>query len=212
MDIFINYNDDNDSIKIPILPESFEISASQNNTSLYIHNLGEINLKGKRGLYAVSFESFFPHQRYQFAHDSYHNPYTYYCKKLKSLFENNKTVHLVITDTDINMYCTIESFTHGEEDRNGDVKYSISFKEYRELTKQQRTSTKQKETSYVWKKGDTWSKVVKKCTGSSNNWKTIRKNNKSVVTKAVKAYKKKHKLVKKIDEAKALVGYKVVIK
>lgn len=205
MDIYLNWDNEEKSMLLPINPSSFEISGSQNNQSVYIHNLGEINLKGKRGLYSITLESFFPAQEYDFSHGEYHDPYDYYCKKLKNLYEQNKTVHLIITDTDINMFCTIESFTHGEADRSGDVKYSLTLKEYREITASKRMSTKKKEISYTWKKGDTWSKVVKKHLGSSSTWKQVRKSNMSVINKA----KRKHP---KAKEAAALVGYKVVIK
>jgi hypothetical protein len=205
LNISISWNDEENSIILPVNPESFEISGAQNNTSLYIHNLGEINLKGKRGLYEIAMESFFPAQKYAYHHGKHHDPYDYYCKKLTNLYEKNETVHLVITETDINMYCTIESFAHGEAERNGDVKYKISFKEYRESASAKRVSTKKKETSYTWKSGDTWSKVVKKKLGSSKTWKTVRKNNSDVIKKA----KKKHPKKKEKD---ALAGYKVVIK
>lgn len=205
MDIYLNWDNEEKSMLLPINPSSFEISGSQNNQSVYVHNLGEINLKGKRGLYSIALESFFPAQKYDFAHGKYHDPYDYYCKKLKSLYEKNTTVHLIITETDINMFCTIESFAHGEADRSGDVKYRLELKEYREVTASKRMSTKKKEVSHTWKKGDTWSKVVKKHLGSSSTWKKVRKSNLTVIRKA----KRKHP---KAKEAVALVGYKVVIK
>lgn len=208
MDITISWNNEEESITLPINPSSFEITGSQNNTSLYIHNMGEINLKGKRGLYGISIESFFPAQEYDFAHGEFYEPYEYYCEKLQALYEDNETVHLVITETDINLFCTIETFTHGEEDRSGDVKYSLAFKEYREIVStksNKRISTKKTTASYVWKKGDTWAKVCKKKLGSSKNWKAVRKKNLAVIKKA----KKKHPMAK---ESVALIGYKVVIK
>lgn len=216
MDIYLNWDNEKKSILLPINPESFEISGSQNNQSVYVHNMGELNLKGKRGLYGLTLESFFPAQKYSFQHGEFHEPYDYYCKKLKTLYESNTTVHLIITETDINMFCTIETFTHGEADQTGDVKYSLALKEYREVvaakrkatkkkTTKKRISTKPKIVSYTWKKGDTWSKVVKKCLGSSKTWKTVRKNNQSVINKAKKKHPKK-------KETTALIGYKVVVK
>ena len=211
MDMIILWNDNKSNIILPVNPETFEISGSQNNTSLFIHNLGEINLKGKRGLYSITLESFFPNQQYDFEHSIHHKPYDFYCKKIKSLYEKNTTVHLVITGTDINMFCTIESFNHGEQLKNRDVSYSITFKEYREYNAQKRITTRKKATTYTWKKGDTWSKVCKKYLGSSKTWKTVKASNKTVINKAVKTYKKKHKKIKKVKEETALIGYKVVI-
>nr|DAU95677.1 MAG TPA: tail assembly protein [Caudoviricetes sp.] len=205
MDIFINWNNEKNSILLPVNPSSFEIEGAQNNTSIYVHNKGEVNLKGKRGLYIITIESFFPADKYDFINGEYHAPYSYYCKKLKKLFEKNTTVHLIITQTDINMFCTIESFKYGEAERNGDVKYSLAFKEYRETAAKKRITTKTREANYSWKKGDTWSKVVKKCTGTSDGWKKVRNNNKAVIKKAMR---KKAK----VKEVVALIGYEVVIR
>ena len=55
MDIHIRWNNDAYGFIIPINPEEVMINVTMNNTSLNIHNLGEINLKGKRGLPKASF-------------------------------------------------------------------------------------------------------------------------------------------------------------
>lgn len=200
--MYIKWDNDEKSIILPVLPSQFEVTDSMNNTSVYIHNTGEINLKGKRGLYSIAIESFFPSQKYAFAKGQFHKPYDYYVKKLKKLFEDNETLHLIIEGTSISMFCTIESFTYGHADRTMDVKYNLSLKEYRDL---KRISKTVKTQSHTWKKGDTWQKVTKNVLGSSSNWKKIRQNNIDVVKKA----KKKNTGAKEKD---ALVGYKVVVK
>lgn len=210
MNIFINWDYEKEQLLLPINPESFEKAGTQNNTSVYVHNLGEINLKGKRGLYEINIESFFPAQEYSFIQgNEFLEPYKY-CAKLEKLYEDNTTVHLVITETDINMYCTIENFAYGETAGSRDVKYSLAFKEQREIIHKKRvidknTTSAKKTITYKWKKGDTWPKVCKKKLGSSKDWKKIRKKNLSVITKA----KKKHKGKK---ETVALIGSKVVLK
>ena len=209
MDIHIRWNSDKYGFILPINPESFMISDSMNNTSIYVHNLGELNLKGKRGLKSITLESFFPSQEYDFARGPYHDPYDYYVYKLQNLFEKNTTVHLVITETSINGYFTIENWNYGHNEKTNDVAYSMELKEYRELgsTKvaTKRVTKEVKTTSRKWKKGDTWQKVTKAVLGSSSTWKTQQKNNKSVISKAKKKYPKK-------KENDALIGYTVVIK
>lgn len=207
MDIYIKWKNDTKSIRLPILPESFEVGGTQNNQSVIVHNLGEINLKGKRGLYSISIESFFPHEKLSIQHGKHRDPYDYYIVNLKKLYENNTTVHLIITGTDVSMFCTIESFSYGEADRSGDVKYVLALKEYREdaLSASSKRPTKDvEEESRTWKKGDTWQKLTKTVMGSSKDWKKVRKNNSAVIKKAMKATGK--------AEKEALVGYKVVIK
>lgn len=209
MDIYIKWDSDKKGFLLPINPEGFELSDSMNNTSIIVHNLGEINLKGKRSLWTITLESFFPHQKYSFSRGAYHDPYEYYIKKLKKLFEKNTTIHLIITQTSINGFFTIESFTYGNKEKNGDVSYSLSLKEFRAI-KSSSVSVKKKKTTkkiyggsgaagagsssrvtktpqtgvYVWKKGDTWQKVTKKCLGSSETWKITKQRNATVIKKA----------------------------
>lgn len=218
MDIYIKWKNDTKSIQIPVLPESFELTETVNNTTVNVHNLGDINLKGKKGLNGLSFESFFPCQNYGFLHGNFKSdPYESYIAKLNKLLDDNETVHVIITETDINGFFTIESFNYGHSEKVKDIGYTISFKEYKTISSTSASGAgrdnKGKDTKSVkWKKGDTWQKVTKAVLGSSKTWKTQQKNNKSVVTKAKKDYKKKHPKVKTIKEATALIGYKVVIK
>lgn len=204
MDIYIKWNNDKDSLRIPVLPSSFELAGTQNNTSVNIHNLGELNLKGKRNLYTIGFDSFFPCQPYEFCRCTPKSAESY-IKTLRKLFENNTTVHLIITESEVNMYCTIDSFNHGMAEKVQDVSYAISFKEYRSVTEGTRVVKTVSDKTHKWKKGDTWQKVTKKYLGSSKKWKTVRKNNTSVINKAKKKNKGKKENV-------ALIGYKVVIK
>ena len=201
MDIYIKWNNDQSGIQLPILPASFEISNEMKNTSIMIHNLGEINLKGTRGLYSITWECFFPNEKYHFAKTGYYDPYEYYIAQLKARMETNDTVHLIITGTDINMYCTIEAFSYGHEERNGDVKYSITLREYRTIQSVSveagvsvavtRVTKSETSSSHTWKKGDTWQKVTKAKLGSSAKWKKVKQNNKAVIKKAKKKHPKK---------------------
>lgn len=212
MDIHIKWNNDANGIMLPVNPESFILSDSMMNTSVNIHNLGEINLKGKRGLQGITLESFFPGQPYSFAKGVFQDPYNFYVKQLVKLMEDNTTVHLVITETEINGFFTIESFNYGHEERNKDVAYTLGLKEFREIgstsagaASGKRVTKSKKATTVTWKKGDTWQKLTKKILGSSSSWKTQKKNNKKVIAKAKKKNKGKKENV-------ALIGFKVVIK
>ena len=227
MKIWLKWSDDKKSIQLPILPSSFELSGSQGNTNVSIQNFGEINLKGKRGLYSISLSSFFPHEYYSICQCRPSKPYAY-IKRLKKLYERNETIHLVITGTDINAYFTIEEFSYGEADRSGDVNYTLALKEYRKLRNTAkknkaagdsvaapcllREARPVKSCKYVWKKGDTWQKVAKKKTGSSSNWKALKKQNRKLINKVSLKYRKQHPNVAKIPVNALLIGKKVVVK
>lgn len=198
MEIWLN------SISIPVLPSEYKVQSKQNNQTENIIGIGEISLKGKRGLRSVSFSSFFP-----FRKDSS------YCRKgqiLKPLqyvnaIERMKqlgTVKLIITGSPVRMTCTIESFEWGENDGTGDIFYTLSLKEYRYVNATQssviqdnaggesasaavhgnqetaRTEPKVNTQEYIVKKGDTLTSIAKRLTGSSN-WKAIYSANRSVI-------------------------------
>ena len=197
MNIHIKWN--KTSLQLPVLPESFEVTASQNNNTVTIHDFGDINLLGVRTLYEVSFESFFPHMAYDFCICKPDNPYDY-IKKIKELFEGNTVIQLIISGTTVNGHFTISSFTYGQEDRVGDVKYSLTFTEYRKpvSTRKSKASAsksssnvksangnriakKIKSQTYTCKKGDTLQKVSKKLTGTTANWRAIYNQNKKTI-------------------------------
>ena len=199
MEIWLN------NISIPVLPSEYKVQSSQNNQSENIVGIGEVLLKGKRNLITVSFSSFFPLRRN-----------SSYCRKgriLKPLqyvnaIERMKqlgTVKLVITGSPIRMDCTIESFEWGESDGTGDIFYTISFKEYRNISASKstvsqdgsgsgentsqvaganresaRTEPKVKMQEYIVKKGDTLTSIAKRLTGSSN-WRPIYNANRTVI-------------------------------
>ena len=234
MNIYISaHGKEINEVQLPILPENIELRMTQNNTSVIVHNFGEINLKGKRNLYSVSFESIFPHEKYEFCKCDPLEPYTY-VKIFQQWCEDNETLKLCVPGTLICIFCTIEEFTYSEKDGTGDVFYTLSLKEYRnpytvttiqdalkktiftndtvKLPKTKRISKNIKSHSYQWKKGDTWNKVAKKETGSSANGKALKKLNKKVINAAKKEYRKRHPKIKIIKEDVALIGKKVVIK
>ncbi len=118
-------------VRIPVLPSEYTVQSAQNNTTVNVIGLGEVTLKGKRGLRSISFSSFFP-QRYdadycEFSALKSPKAYVEMIEKMKRA----GTVKLIITGTPINFRCTIESFEWGENDGTGDITYTLSFKEYR---------------------------------------------------------------------------------
>ena len=87
LNIYIKY--DKEKVRLPVLPSEFEMSATQGNTTVVIHDFGEINLKGDRGLYSISLSSFFPSEHYYFCKCKPKTP-SKYIKIFKELFEKNK--------------------------------------------------------------------------------------------------------------------------
>ena len=136
-----------DSIQLPILPASYNITRDAGNETVNVQSLGDVMILGKRGLSSVELESFFPNRDYPFAaYKKKQSPWEY-VEKILSWQE--KTVRLIITKTKINMQAVISSFSYGEEDGTGDIKYKITLTEYRtpKYTKPKKKKTSKTATS-----------------------------------------------------------------
>lgn len=183
--------------RFAVVPPEYEVTSESNNTQVDINSLGEINLLGKRKLKNISFSSFFPAQKYSFcAYTTFPAPME--SVKLIESMKNNGVMRLTMTGTPVNMDCTIESFTWGENDGTKDINFTLEFKEYRKVkvTKKPEKETLSSKvvpaatergakevgsTTYTVIKGDNLSKIAKKLTGSSANWKAIYEQNKEVI-------------------------------
>lgn len=118
-------------VRIPVLPSEYTVSSSQNNQTVNVIGLGEVTLKGKRGLRSVSFSSFFPkHYAADYCETTRMKAPRKYVEAIEKL-KRAGAVKLIITGTQINFRCTIESFEWGENDGTGDINYTLTLKEYR---------------------------------------------------------------------------------
>lgn len=99
MDIYLSFNNNEDVLRLPILPPSFEVQGANNNNVVNINSIGDINMIGKMGLSMIRLESFFPAQEYPFA--QYTNPPTpSECLKLIDKWrKSGKPIRLIITNT-----------------------------------------------------------------------------------------------------------------
>ena len=188
---------DKTQFRFAVLPTEYELTSESNNTQVNVNALGEINLIGKRKLKNVSFSSFFPKQKYYFCqYTTFPTPKE--SVKIIEKMKNKGVLRLTITGTPINMECTIESFTWGENDGTKDINFTLEFKEYRKVkvktSKKKETVTKKvvpattqraakpvESTTYTVVKGDNLSKIAKNLTGSSANWQAIYNQNKGVI-------------------------------
>ena len=183
--------------RFAVLPPEYELTSESNNTQIVINSLGEINLLGKRRLKNISFSSLFPSQKYSFC-DYMSFPTPMESVKLIEKMKNNGIVRLTMTGTPVNIDCTIENFTWGENDGSKDINFTLEFKEYRKVkirTKPEketlsgkvtpaateRQSNEVSSTTYTVVKGDNLSKIAKNLTGSSANWKAIYEQNKGTI-------------------------------
>jgi len=116
-------------VQIPVLPSEYQVSSSQKNKTVDVIGIGEVTLRGKKGLRTVKFSSFFP----KVYDASYCSTRPWNPKKYVDQIEKMKKsgpVKLTMTGTSVNFKVTIESFDWGEKDGTGDIFYTLTMKEY----------------------------------------------------------------------------------
>ncbi len=179
--IYLTFNNEQSRINIPVLPEKVDISQGTNNQTIDIIGLGETVVIGDLSALTISFESVFPADKCDGKGIT---------EKVMAWMHSKKPVHLIISGMDINMFCSIESFEYYEQGGDvGSIYYSISLKEYREVTFKQitvkgvqfqkpRIDNRVTPTTYKVKKGDSLYNVAKKELGSPEKWVGIASINK----------------------------------
>lgn len=99
---------------------------------------GVLNIIGNVGLTGVSWESFFPTQKYTFMETGSSPDGWAYIDFLNNARKNKLPIRYVETDdnkhTILNMLASIESFEITYTDKAGNIHYSISLKEWKSGT------------------------------------------------------------------------------
>lgn len=225
MEIFLIENNTTNYIRIPVLPPDFKIEGSANIVTGNINALGEVSLYGGSNLFSTTLSSFFPNNDYPFrigylteigttykfdeftyiqkgAPSKKPTPPYNYVKRIKKWMLEGAKIRYVIPDTSINILCTVDSFSYGEQDGTGDVYYDLKLIEYVPLTvtivdtlysinKMGRDTLSYKETktyesllssssesakkfiTYTVVSGDTLFDIAAKYLGSGDKWKNI---------------------------------------
>jgi len=137
MDIFLSVNNRAEIIQLPIVPSEFKINSPVNNETFTTINQGDIKLMGERGLKDLTIETFFPNKKYSFARS---NQYTrwQYVEMIESWIERKLRVRLVVTGSPVNMVTVIDNFEYGPQDGSGDIYYSLSLSEFKDIKLQKK--------------------------------------------------------------------------
>lgn len=196
---WISANGEKEKIQLPVNPETINIKRGSNNDKINVTGLGEIIIMQGRPAIQFSFSSFFPASYFPGAKVKKITAPLTIIKKIASWQESKKPVHFIVTRCGINLYCSIEDFNYSES--GGDVgtyEYSLSLKEYREITvrkvnvdvltskaavsnTKQRVDNTNKPRTYTIKSGDCLFNIAKKYYGNGSQYTKIYEANKSTI-------------------------------
>lgn len=188
MQFWLTFNNYEEKIQLPVNPSEFQIKTGKKNNVVDIVDLGEINIIGGNTLAEITISSFFPK-----VYASYMNFTTVFepydmINKLLSWKDSGKPIRLIVTETNINLPCSIESLEYGEKGGTRDVSFTLGLKEYRFITVkkvdeevQERPNTRSVSGNYTIKDGDTIYSIAKKVTGDGANWNKIYADNIEII-------------------------------
>jgi len=130
VDIFLSINNREQVMQLPVLPREFKIRTGMKNETYDTISLGEIKLIGLPALNGIALESFFPMKDYPFLRDRTYQGWEY-IEMIEAWKARRVPIRLIITDTPINMACSIETFEYGPQDGSGDIYYILELEEFK---------------------------------------------------------------------------------
>ena len=191
--IYLSFNNNEEVIEIPVLPEKLEVSGSGNNKSSEIISLGEITQLKLPKLFSLEIDSEFPavwYPKCNVSESSLLNPYDY-INMIEKWRKKLRPIRLIFTGStvDINSAVSIESFNYSET--GGDVgtwKYKLKLKQYvffgvdkinidNNTLQKSRADFKETKQNYVVKEGDTLTSIAIKELGDEDAYWDIKRLN-----------------------------------
>ncbi len=197
--MWLTYNAEKQKLRIPVNPETININNGASNKSVMVTELGEITIMQSRAAVQFSFSSFFPKHTFPGISAADITDPLALVEKISEWKSSKKPVHLIITSSKINCYCTIEKFTYWENGGDiGTIHYDITLKEYREITTRQvkvdaktqkatvdRTQTRVDNSvpakTYTVVAGDCLWSIAQRMMGNGARYKELYNANKSVI-------------------------------
>lgn len=210
VDIYIKEKSGGREIRVPWLPEEIEYKSGGITVASYdIMNRGTVDVPTGTGLREVSWESQFPgalRTDDALLRGEWQSP-EYYHNILEDWRNKGTKLNLLVTGYPINFDVKLEDYKAKASGGFGDLEYSVTFTEYRDITitstttssstssgtSDKDTTTEQKRpaeqtTSYTIKKGDSMWAIAQKYLGSGAKWPKLYEANAEILDSTAKKY------------------------
>lgn len=136
--IWMSIDNDDGSMKegfqLPYNPESFKVTEGTNEKTVNIAGAGSVTVKSGKSPVTLTFSSFFPpvvEPGFELADGQAMKTPNEYDALIRKWKNGSTPVHLLITNTNINAYFSISTYSTEEEGGDvGKIQYTISMKQY----------------------------------------------------------------------------------
>ncbi len=129
--IYLSFNNLQEVIELPVLPEKITFQQSGGNQTYDILNTGQINVIKGLGLPELDLEGYFPTDDIHVTAGTVYTP-MYYVEKLQKWAATLRPIRLTMTGTiELSWAVSIEDFEYTEEGGAvGEIQYKLSLKKY----------------------------------------------------------------------------------
>lgn len=199
VDIYISERKGSREVRIPMLPDVIQYSSGGVTFAEYdILNRGPVSVPTGSGLIGIKWESELPGENRTDTSVLRGKPKApkYYHGIFEEWKNNGTPLRIMVTGYPINLDVYLEDYESEASGGFGDMPYTISFIETREIkittvkTSTQKTTTKRSATTsktYTVKSGDCLWSIAEKELGSGAKWTSIYSANKEIIESTAKS-------------------------
>ena len=146
LELYLKENDSN-VLRFPVTPSEVICETSANISTESINDLGNVSLFSGVELKSIPIDSFFPNKDYSFCtYNNIEKPYEL-IRKLETWQNKGTKLRYIVSDGYTNIPVMINSLTYQEQDGTGDVYFSLSLIEYKEIKLNKTTSNNSNSTN-----------------------------------------------------------------
>jgi len=195
MEFWLAFNNGAEKLRLPVPPQTFELQTGAMNTTVTIHELGEVNLIGKRRLKSISLSSYFPVRDDGLCQYRGFPPPRTCVETIEQWRDSGRPIRLIVIGESVrlNEAMAIESFSYSQKRGPADIYFTLELKEYRflnftpaagaadalmrSIVGEMRPAERAVPDKYPVQTGDSLLTIARKVYGDSSRWRELMSRN-----------------------------------